>query len=107
MTSDFVRFYRAHPGTCTCGETKFGHKDGLWCCKSPEKKCERGTRTRDYPYHTKCHGKAITLAEQCHVKGNPICNHYPADESRNIAANGGTPRSFLNLCQDNRYVFHI
>ena len=100
MTSDFVRFYRPSYGTCTCGETKFGHKDGLWCCKSSEEKCVRGT---NYPYDTECHGKALTLAEQCHVKGNPICNHYPYDIDRNHRA----PRSFLNLCQDNRYVFHI
>ena len=64
----------------------------------------RGT---NYPYDTKCHGKVLTLAEQCHVKGNPICNHYPADPDRNGYDNRGTPRSFLNLCKDNRYVVHI
>ena len=102
--NDFVRFYRPLSGTCTCSETKnntkFSYNDGLWCCKSSEKKCVRGT---NYPYDTKCHGKVLTLAEQCHVEGNPICNHYPADPDRNYYA----PRSFLNLCKDNRYVFHI
>jgi hypothetical protein len=87
-------------GTCTCGETKnnttFFLNDGLWCCKSSEKKCVRG---ENYPYDGKCHGKVLTLAEQCNVKGNPICNHYPSDRWRNYYT---TQRSFLNLCQDNR-----
>ena len=99
----FVFFYRDDAGTCTCGENdnttkSFGFDERLWCCKSSEDKCES-----ESPYDAKCHGKVLTLEEQCNVEGNPICNHYPSDINRNRFA----PRSFLNLCQDNRYVFDI
>ena len=104
----FVFFYRSYTGTCTCGENdnttkSFGFDEGLWCCKSSQNNCEITRNSKTYSKDAKCHGKVLTLEEQCNVEGNPICNHYPSDPWRNSFA----PRSFLNLCQDNRYVFHI
>ena len=103
-----VFFYRDDTGTCTCGENdnntkSFRINEGLWCCKSSQNNCEITRGHKAYPEAVKCHGKVLTLAEQCNVKGNSTCNHYPYDAERNHMA----PRSFLNLCQDNRYVFHI
>jgi len=94
----------SYTGTCTCGENdnntkSFRFDEGLWCCKSSQNKCTVEKNTAwDTPLDAKCHGKVLTLAEQCNVEGNPICNHYPSDVDRNDYA----PRSFLNLCQDNR-----
>ena len=104
-------FYRDGKGTCTCGENdnntkSFRFDEGLWCCKSSQNNCEITRGSKEYPEDVKCHGKVLTLAGQCNVEGNPICNHYPSGligQSRNDFA----ARSFLNLCQDNRYVFHI
>ena len=112
-----VFFCRHYTGTCTCGENdnntkSFRFDEGLWCCKSSQNKCTVEKNTNyDYvanPYHNppldaKCHGKVLPLAEQCNVAGNSTCNHYPSDHWRNWLA----PRSFLNLCQDNRSVFYI
>ena len=93
---------------CTCVENdnntkSFRFDEGLWCCKSSQN-CTVETNTKsEQPLDVKCHGKVLTLAEQCNVKGNPICNYYPTDHGRNWKA----PRAFINLCQDNRYAFHI
>jgi hypothetical protein len=94
-------------GTCTCGETDnntktFRHDEGYWCCSS-QNKCEITKGIKRRAKEAKCHGKVLTLEEQCNVEGKFKCNHYPSDPRRNLYA----PRSFLNLCQDNRYVFPI
>ena len=117
LINDFGFFYRDESGTCMCGENdnntkSFRIDEGLWCCKSSQNNCNI-TRTinktpeiehsSETPLDAKCHGKVLTLEEQCNVEGNPVCHHYPSDSLRNLFA----PRSFLNLCQDNRYVFHI
>ena len=100
--------YRDNEGTCTCGENDSNTKsfrldEGLWCCKSSQTNCEITRGSKRTPKDAKCHGKVLPLAQQCKVEGNPRCNQYESDSDRNYLA----PRSFLNLCQDNRYVFHI
>ena len=48
-----------------------------------------------------CTGKAISLEEQCpNQEEVPICNQYPNDKYRNFLAE----RSFIDICNDNRYL---
>ena len=56
----------------------------------------------------KCFGKTLSLHEQCHDGDDPDpiqvqpCNYYPWDENRN-GFNEIYSRSYLNICNDERY----
>ena len=93
---------------CKCVQdgktTKFGYNDRMWCCKTTEDQC-KGDR---YNTSMTCNGTALSLSDQCHGEnyGGPFCNYYPMDVDRNGHSSYYAPRSYLDLCQDNRYVQH-
>ena len=84
---------------CQYDDPNFGFKvdSGLYCCQKPEKQC-----TSQYSDITDvtCTGEALNLTQQCHNE----CNFYGLDANRNMY---GTKRSYLNICQDNKYEFNF
>ena len=75
----------------------------MWCCKTTEDQCTEG-----FYGNLICTGTALSLSDQCHDEANdaPSCNYYPLDEYRYHYYNKKTYRSYIDLCQDNRYVQH-
>jgi hypothetical protein len=101
--------------------TKFGYKDGLWCCKTTNSRCTKEFDGKNlYGYYGKCIGNAIPLTQQCHDNDEhtPLCNYYPTDRNRYQSIRQGHPghpgvsnhhlpndevqRSFVDICNDNR-----
>ena len=89
---------------CECVQdgitTKFRYDDAKWCCKTTEDQCIRDG------YNIICNGTALRLSDQCHNEDDDgqSCNYYPLDEFRNGKTIFSEPRSYIDLCQDNRYV---
>ena len=81
--------------------TEFGIDEKMWCCKTTEDPCiAKGDNGMI------CNGTASSLSDQCHDENDeiPSCNYYPLSVERYKV--GGDFRSYLDLCQDNRYVEH-
>ena len=91
-------YFRNHFKDCFCqhDDHNFGFNcdSGLYCCQKPEEQC-----TSQYSYITDgtCTGETLNLTQQCHNE----CNFYGFDAHRNWGDE--TKRSYLNICQDNRY----
>ena len=75
----------------------------MWCCITTEDQCiYKGDNVI-------CNGTALSLSDQCHDEyyDGPSCNYHPLDEDRcSLYDIPGVYRSYLDLCQDNRYVQH-
>ena len=74
----------------------------MWCCKTTEEQCiPDGSNVI-------CNGTVLDTFDQCHdeYSDGPSCNYYPLDENRDLFTmnNPDTYRSYLDVCQDNRYV---
>ena len=85
--------------------TKFGKDNGTWCCKTTKDECIRDGGNMI------CNGTVLSLTDQCHDENydGPSCNYYPLDENRYIQERNydTVHRSFLDLCQDNKYAQHF
>ena len=83
--------------------TEFEIQDRMWCCKTTEDQCIGDDP--DYPSKITCNGTALSLSDQSHDENYDglSCNYHPLDEKRNY---NGIFRSYLDMCQDNRYVQH-
>ena len=78
--------------------TTFKRNDRMWCCKRTEDQCIHEWNK------VICNGTALSLSEQCHNEYDGLpCNYYPLDKWRNSEI---VSRSYIDLCQDNRYVQH-
>ena len=77
--------------------------DTMWCCKTTEDPC---IKEESYPYNVICNGTALSLSDQCHDEkyDGLSCNYYPLDSNRSDSYNSKVYRSYIDLCQDNRYV---
>ena len=77
----------------------------MWCCKTTKDQC---IKEEIYPHNVICNGTALSLSDQCHDENynGQSCNYYPMDEYRNGGVGVDVSRSYLDLCQDNRYVQH-
>ena len=75
----------------------FGVNSGLYCCQTTGEQC-----TSQYSDITDvtCTGEVLNLTQQCHNE----CNFYGFDAYRNC---WGTIKSYLNICQDNRFEFKL
>ena len=82
----------------------FRSVDNKWCCKTTIEECKMES-TPSLINVTNCIGKAISLQEQCqNNKMNlDVCNHYPYDPLRNQEGVLHIERSFVDICNDNRY----
>ena len=87
--------------SCSYDDYKFTFEvdDGLYCCQTMEEQC-----TSQYSDITDvtCTGEVLNLTQQCHNE----CNFYGFDADRNYYFLD-TVRSYLNICQDNRYEFKL
>ena len=90
--------------------TEFKVDARLWCCKKTKDNCiveSIGNRKV-----VTCIGQTLRLSQQCHgfESNSLVCNYYPFDENRNVdySMDGVRPiggiRSYLNICNDERYV---
>ena len=84
---------------CQYDDPNFGFKydSGLYCCQKTKEQC-RSYYSDTGITNVTCTGEALNLSKQCHLE----CNFYGFDEDRNRY---GT-RSYLNICQDNKYEFN-
>ena len=91
-------YFSSYYEYCFCKHDEFasafGVNHGLYCCQTNEEQC--GSQYSDVNDVT-CTGEVLNLTQQCHNE----CNFYGFDENRNW----GTTRSYLDICQDNRYEF--
>ena len=81
---------------------KFEGKDKMRCCNT-------NVGCRMEGHNIVCNGTTSSLSDQCHDENyyGPSCNYYPLDEYRyNIIDSPLIFRSYLDLCEDNRYVQH-
>ena len=87
---------------CQYDDPNFGFKydSGLYCCQKTKEQC-RSYYSDTGITNVTCTGEALNLSKQCHLE----CNFYGFDEDRNYYV--GTVRSYLNICQDNRYEFKL
>ena len=76
----------------------------MWCCKTTEDKCKI-IEGDSYDITIICNGTALSLSDQCHDENydGSSCNYYPWDPLRYPEVDRES-RSFLDLCQDNRYL---
>ena len=89
---------------------KFGVDDRMWCCKTTEDPCV----AEGIGMNIICNGNALSLSDQCHNENyvGPSCNYHPLDAFRNgnmldsYGKSSRVFRSYLDLCQDNRYLQH-
>ena len=92
-------------GICFCqyDDPNFGFKvdSGLYCCKKTKEQCtsQYSDTVPSYISDVTCTGEALNLTQQCHNE----CNFYGSDDTRNYF---GYKRSYLNICQDNRYEYN-
>ena len=116
-TSYNLNWYTELDNPCLCGVndqnmTRFGYKDGLWCCKTTNSECTVEYVRSERNNVTKCTGNAIPLTQQCHdnFEYSPVCNYYPTDrnryrtfwEQRSQMVQKQVQRSFVDICNDNR-----
>ena len=89
---------------CECAQDgitiKFGVQDRMWCCKTTGDQCITEG------HNTICNGTALSLSDQCHDEyyNGPSCNYYPLDQFRYYSYEDAVYRSYIDLCQDNRYL---
>ena len=77
----------------------------MWCCKTTKDQCIIEGEGGDAVNKVICNGTALSLSEQCsdaNFSGSS-CNYYPGDELRYPIDGAEISRSYLDLCQDNRY----
>ena len=78
--------------------------DTKWCCKTSEDPCIGEGK------NIICNGTTLSLSDQCNNESydSSPCNYYPMDTNRSQYGDGiynsRIDRSFLDMCQDNRYV---
>ena len=85
--------------------------DNKWCCKTTSEECKVINKYED----ASCIGKAISLQEQCpkYEMSRDVCNHHPHDPFRNKLGTfdptfaNDTIRSFIDICNDNRYYLFL
>ena len=85
--------------------TEFKVDDKLWCCKRTKEECTIEKNGNQWVFT--CIGKTLKLTQQCHgFENNSLaCNYYPFDDHRNINYYmDGRIRSYLDICNDGRYV---
>ena len=71
----------------------------MWCCITTEDQCiYKGDNVI-------CNGTALSLSDQCHDENYDglSCNYYPLDQNRYDYKGLPAYRSYIDLCQDNRY----
>ena len=76
---------------CTCGDTKFGPNDGMWCCaKNCSTTDDEDKRFISWSNAVCPDGVALRLDQSC----NNTCNQHLSDEERNLQ----TSRSYIAAC---------